>query len=102
VRRALLLLATLAACRGYRDPGDSEELRVEIEDSNVATRVRIALGEDRDTAPWDGVRVSCREGVVTLEGAVGDQAVRRRVVEVAESCEGVRLVRDRLTVTRRG
>jgi len=99
---AVVLLALVATCRGYRNPGDSEPLRRDIEDHNVASRVRIALGEDPQTAPYDGIRVSCAKGVVTLEGAVDRVDVRRRAADVASSCEGVRAVRDRLTVRRGG
>ena len=102
MRRAAAVLLLVAACRGYRDPGDSEPLRRDIEDSNVASRVRIALGEHPETAPYDTIRVSCEAGVVTLTGDVDRAPVRRRAVEIASSCEGVRSVRDRLTVTTRG
>jgi osmotically-inducible protein OsmY len=98
--RSLLLLALLLlpACRGYRDPGDSAELRRGIEDKNAATRVRIALGEDAQTAPYAAIKVSCENGVLTLEGAVDRAAVRDRAGDLASVDPGVTKVRNRISV----
>jgi osmotically-inducible protein OsmY len=99
MRRALLLPALLlAACRGYRDPSDSTGLKNAIDDSNAATRVRIALGEDPQTAPYATIRVSCEKGVLTLEGSVDRAAVRDRAGELASVDGAVRRVRNRITV----
>jgi osmotically-inducible protein OsmY len=94
----LLALLLLPACRGYRDPGDSVELRRGIEDQNAATRVRIALGEDAQTAPYAAIRVSCEDGVLTLEGAVDRAAVRDRAQDLASVDPAVRKVRNRISV----
>jgi osmotically-inducible protein OsmY len=102
VRAAWVLLSLLlASCRGsgYRDPGGSEALVDEIEDRNVASRVRVALATDPETAPYEAIRVVCRDGVVTLEGEVGRAAVRRRAVGLAQGCPGVAKVVDRITVS---
>jgi osmotically-inducible protein OsmY len=98
--KPFLLLALLlpAACRGYRDPEDSADLRRAIDDSNAATRVRIALGEDPQTAPYATIRVSCEEGVLTLEGTVDRAAVRDRAGDLASSDAAVRKVRNRISV----
>ncbi len=94
------ILPLLAASKGpgYRNPGDSEELRREIEDRNTASRVRIALGQDPETAPYGSIRVRCVEGKVELVGAVDRAAVKRRAEEVALQCAGVRRVRNRINV----
>jgi len=92
------VLVVLAACRGYRAPGDSEPLRRDIEDRLTATRVRVALGEDPQTAPYDAIRVRCVEGTVYLEGRVDRPAVRRRAEAIAASCAGVRSVKTKITV----
>ena len=97
-KQAMVLLVVFAGCRGYRGPGDSEQLRADIEDKNIASRVRIELGRDPATAGYDTVTVACREGVVTLEGRVDKSGARDRIVSVAESCEGVRAVRTRIKV----
>ncbi len=97
-RSLLLALLLLPACRGYRDPGDSVELRRAIDDSNASTRVRIALGEDPQTAPYATIRVSCEAGVLTLEGAVDRAAVRDRAGDLASVDPAVRKVRNRISV----
>jgi osmotically-inducible protein OsmY len=96
----LLLPVVVASCRGtgYRDPEESEALAREIEDRNVASRVRVALATDPETAPFETIRVRCRSGVVTLEGSVTRAAVRRRAVALAQGCEGVARVVDEITV----
>lgn len=99
IRKALLLAVLAAAgCRGYRDPADSIELRRAIDDQNAATRVRIALGEDPQTAPYATIRVSCEEGVLTLEGSVDRAAVRDRATDLASADPGVRKVRNQIIV----
>jgi len=91
---ALICGLCLVACsRGYRDPEDSAALEREIDDENVATRVRLALGQDPVTAPYAKIRVSCAGRVVTLQGSVDRAAVRQRAVEIARASDGVLEVR---------
>lgn len=98
MRRLLLALLLLPACRGYRDPEDSTELKHAIDDSNAATRIRIALGEDPQTAPYATIRVSCERGVLTLDGAVDRAAVRDRAGDLASNDPAVRKVKNRISV----
>jgi osmotically-inducible protein OsmY len=99
MRRIAGLLLLAAACsRGYRDPGDSAELERAIDDKNLATRVRVALGEDPQTAPYDMIVVSCEEGVVTLAGPVDRAQVKRRAAEVAQTVGGVVRVENEINV----
>ncbi len=90
--RAVPLLVLLTACapRGYREPEDSAALERDISDRNIETRVRIALAKDPQTAPYDSIRVRCKNGIVTLEGAVDRAEVRDRAAHVARGCDGVR------------
>ena len=90
--RAVPLLVLLAACapRGYREPEDSAALERDISDRNIETRVRIALAKDPQTAPYDSIRVRCRNGIVTLDGAVDRAEARDRAAHVARGCDGVR------------
>ena len=97
----LLLPLLLVGCRGagYRGPEESEAMAAEIEDRNVASRVRVALATDPETAPYESISVRCRDGVVTLEGVVERAAVRRRAVGLAQGCLGVARVVDEITVS---
>lgn len=101
--RPLLLLLLAAGCSaGYRAPEDSAGMRRRIDDRNIATRVRVALARDPETAPYDGILVRCEDGVVTLEGSVDRPEVKRRAAAVAGACEGVRRVEDLIVPTGRG
>ncbi len=96
----LLMLALLPlACRGYRDPEDTKELEEDIRDKNLATKVRLALGQDPVTAPYQTIRVSCREGEITLTGRVDKRAVKRRAEELARAVFGVRAVDNEITLS---
>ncbi|MFQ5843449.1 MAG: BON domain-containing protein [Planctomycetota bacterium] len=93
----------LAACGWYRSPEDSAEMTSEIQDRNIATKVRLSLNGDPLTAPWsETIEVTCHTGIVSLRGAVARDDVRRRAVELAWAAHrGVRNVRD-LTTARSG
>lgn len=97
-RAAVCFLAFLAGCSppGYRSPKDSAKLEREVEDRNVETRVRMALTNDPQTAPYGSIRVTCVEGVVTLEGVVPRTDARARAVKIAQGTQGVRRVVDSL------
>jgi len=87
----LLLLGVLAACTGYRDEHDSEELRRDIDDRTIESRVRLALAADPETG-GEGIEVSCREGVVYLRGTLIREGAGDRAETVAKGVEGVRKV----------
>lgn len=93
--RLLIVGLCVAGCaRGYRDPEDSAALEREIDDENVATRVRLALGQDPVTAAYPGIAVTCVGRVVTLSGNVDKDSVRHRAVEIARASDGVIEVED--------
>ncbi len=100
MRRLLLLLLAAGCATGYRKPQESEPMARGIEDRNVASRVRLALAGDPETAPYEGITVRCEGGVVTLEGAVDRAAVKRRAVELAKAVPGATRVEDRITTGR--
>ncbi len=95
--RHILLLAgpvfagLLAACTGYRDEHDSEELRRDIDDRTLESRVRLALASDPETGE-ERIQVSCRDGVVYLRGTLIREGAGNRAETVAKGVEGVRKV----------
>jgi len=101
--QVLLLLLTAAACSapGYRDPGDSAEVTESIDDRNIASRVRVALARNPETAPYEQIVVACSKGVVTLDGEVDREQVRQRAVRIARGCEGVEKVTNSISVRAR-
>ena len=94
--RLCLLLWAAGCSRGYREPADTAGLEARIRDRNLATRVRLALEGDPETAPYDAIAVEAAGGRVTLSGRVDRASVKERAVEVARACEGVVDVRDRI------
>lgn len=48
--------------------------------------------------PLHAIRVTVRDGVVDMRGEIFDERQRRALRVLAESCDGVRAVRDRLTL----
>ena len=94
MRRLLLfqlllpLLGLLTACTGYRDEHDSEELRRDIDDRPIESRVRLALAADPETGE-ESIEVSCREGVVYLRGTLIREGAGDRAETVAKGVEGV-------------
>jgi len=91
VSAGLVLAGLLPACTGYRDEHDSEELRRDIDDRTLESRVRLALASDPETGE-ERIQVSCREGVVYLRGTVNREGAGNRAETVAKGVEGVRKV----------
>jgi len=67
-------------------------------DAAITGRVRRVLQTDR-VVDASKILVSTERGVVTLDGSVPGEDAHRKAVILATSVEGVRQVRDRLTVT---
>ena len=102
-RSISLVVLLLAGCRtGYLTPEDSAPVDRMIDDRNIESRVRMALGKDPETAPYDGIAVRCDHGVVFLEGAVDRPEVRRRAERLARGCRGVVAVENNINATGTG
>jgi hyperosmotically inducible protein len=67
-------------------------------DAAITNRVRTVLQTDR-VVDASKIQVTTERGVVTLAGSVPGEEGHRKAVVLATSVEGVRQVRDRLTVT---
>jgi osmotically-inducible protein OsmY len=94
VKRVLFpgLCAAIACSPGYRTEKESKELRAEIGDRTIESRVRIALAGD-DATRGRPIEVQCVEGAVYLRGAIeqgSPAAVRAR--SLALGVEGVKRV----------
>lgn len=64
-----------------------------VSDAWITTKVKTQLVADAETEATD-IDVDTENGVVTLTGTVEQPADRERVIEIAESIEGVRQVDD--------
>ena len=71
----------------WADPGDDD----------IAAGVRMALSLD-PRIPAEDVKVSVKDGTVTLGGRVGDEQARRAAMEMARRTHGVEDVRNQLAV----
>lgn len=101
--------ATLARARGVHgvvnriavDPSSGlRALRLSepwVPDRELKSAVRAAI-EQIPRSGGDGIRVTVRDGVVRLVGAVADEASLHRIVRAAEGALGCRGVEPRLTV----
>lgn len=71
-----------------------------VNDDLVARQVRQAILADPELKGFD-IRVTAREGEVTLGGAVNSKADVDRMMEIAQGVQGVRKVRSALAVKAR-
>lgn len=98
---AALITASIAGCDKSLDttgtPPASTTLGTEIDDSVVTTRVRSALLADPNIKSLDIVVVT-RKDEVQLSGFVNSQSQIDRALEVARSIEGVRGVRNEMSI----
>ena len=67
-------------------------------DAAITSRVKTVLQADR-VVDASKIQVSTEAGVVTLEGSVAGEPAHGKAIELAQNVEGVRQVRDRLSVT---
>ena len=86
-----LLMAGASACRSTQSVGR------QVDDSVITTKINAKLAADEDVRMRD-VAVQTEEGVVTLTGRVEDRAEQQAAERVARDTEGVRSVRNLLSV----
>ena len=87
----LLLLNGCAALEDDVTVGEA------IDDATITAQVKAALVEDDDLAALD-INVDTRDGVVTLNGEVDEQADIARATELADDIDGVRSIQNNLTL----
>ena len=67
-------------------------------DADVQAAIKAQLAKDPATAPLD-VSVEVRSGVATLAGNTRSQAEQTRAIELARSIEGVKDVKNEMTIS---
>ena len=67
-------------------------------DQDIVADINISLGQDTTLTGQD-IRVSAQDGVVTLEGTVETAEQKKRVVSIAQTVKGVKLIKSRLAVS---
>jgi osmotically-inducible protein OsmY len=71
-----------------------------VPDEAIVRTTRRELGRDAVTGP-EGIAVDSENGVVTLQGPLGNRLAKRRARQIAHVVRGVRAVVDRTQVTAR-
>lgn len=92
--------------REYSDPaagpliGESGHPEMDMTERNQITeqRVRTGIGEQIDTEGLPKINVEVNDGVAELRGPVPSEDLKQRIGEIASNTEGVREVRNNLTV----
>ncbi len=90
-RTGLLLSFTLLLASGCASTGDY------LGDARTTSRVKTAIYNEPELKVM-AIHVSTEEGVVTLRGAVKTKAERTKAIQVARKVEGVKQVKNDLTV----
>jgi len=90
IKRSCILVSLLLAA-GCATTGDY------LGDARTTTRVKSAIYNEPELKVM-GIHVSTEEGVVTLSGAVKTRAERAKAVQVARKVEGVKQVKNDLTL----
>lgn len=69
-------------------------------DERIREDICDRLSEERRVDASD-ISVSVRDGIVTLEGSIADRPQKHRAEDIADTCSGVKDVRNYLSVLRR-
>lgn len=87
----LLAVFALGACSTTEPAGQ------QVDDAALTTKVKAKLTADPDVNPFE-IDVDTTDGVVTLRGRVEESSDRRVAGRLARETEGVRSVRNEITV----
>jgi hyperosmotically inducible periplasmic protein len=68
-----------------------------VSDDAIVDQVRIKLAGDQEVK-GGALKVDCKQGVVTLAGAVDTEAARGKAAKLAKKVKGVKDVINNLTV----
>jgi hyperosmotically inducible periplasmic protein len=97
----MIKLATAAACfaiaMGSAFAGDKEKSAQPITDTVITSKVKTELARDKATKATD-INVETRNGIVSLQGAVGSMAEKDKAESDARKIEGVVDVKNNLRV----
>lgn len=80
-----------------RMPGSDELAHVTQSDAALLATVKSKLALDNQVSAF-AIDVDVENGIVSLQGDVRSEAARDRALQIAREVEGVREVRDRLTI----
>lgn len=82
---------------GGNTPKTAQKAGAYIDDSVITAKVKAALVEDKQVSAMK-IKVTTKDGVVTLKGAVPNAEVGQHALQLAAGIEGVKDVKSDLTV----
>jgi hyperosmotically inducible periplasmic protein len=98
MRKLIPLFAVgLLALNGCRALEDDVTVGEAIDDAAITAQVKTAIAEDDELSAMK-INVDTADGVVTLNGTVNERTDIARATEVANDVDGVRSIRNNLTV----
>jgi hyperosmotically inducible protein len=97
MRTPSLLLCLALAIAGASACSSTQSAGRQVDDSVITTKINAKFAADEDVRLRD-VAVQTDEGVVTLTGRVEDLAEKSEAERLARQTEGVRSVRNLLSV----
>lgn len=98
MRNLIIPLAVgLLALNGCRALEDDVTVGEAIDDATITAQVKAALAEDDDLSALE-INVDTADGIVTLNGEVDERTDIARATEVANDIDGVRSIRNNLTL----
>jgi osmotically-inducible protein OsmY len=90
----LVWVAVVVGCAGDRTTRSTGQF---VDDSTVANKVKAALYSDKDVK-GSQVQVEVFKGVVQLSGFVDSASQAQKAVQIARKVDGVKEVRNGMTV----
>ena len=96
-RASLLALALVVAFGACSKQGEQSKTGQYLDDATVTAKVKADLIKD-DTVKANEIQVETTAGVVQLSGIVSSEDARLRAEQLAQATEGVKSVRNDLTV----
>jgi osmotically-inducible protein OsmY len=93
-RSCILLTFTMLVATGCASTGGGSDF---LGDTRITTRVKSAIYNEPELKVM-AIHVATEDGVVHLSGKVKTRAERTKAVQVARKVEGVKMVKNELTI----
>jgi hyperosmotically inducible protein len=79
-----------------------EKVSSTASNATLTTKVKTALASDAGAKTMTNINVDSNNGVVTLKGKVDSADMKKKAGEIAKKVDGVKSVKNQLTVEKKG